>query len=71
MQERAGRTFTPEQLDWLHLIRDHVAVNLDVRVEDLWRSPFQERGGAVRAAKVFGPDRLPHLLHEINDALAA
>ena len=71
LQEREGRTFTQEQLDWLHLIRDHVAVNLDVRVDDLWRSPFQERGGAVRAAKVFGQDRLPRLLHEINDALAA
>lgn len=71
LQERAGRTFTPEQLDWLYLIRDHVAVNLDVRMEDLWRSPFRERGGAVRAASVFGQDRLPRLIHEINDALAA
>lgn len=71
LQERGGGTFTPEQLDWLHLVRDHVAVNLDVRVEDLWRSPFQERGGAIRAARVFGPARLPQLIHDINNALAA
>ena len=71
LQERGGRTFTPDQLDWLYLIRDQVAVNLDVRMDDLWRSPFQEKGGVFRAAALFGKDALPGLLDEINDALAA
>ena len=70
-QERNGRTFTPEQLDWLALIRDHVAVNLDIQPEDLWQSPFTDRGGAVRAAAIFGSADLNDLLKEINTALAA
>ena len=70
-QERAGRTFTAEQVEWLEMIRDHVAVNLDVRPDDLWRSPFEERGGAVRAKAVFDGADLGALLSEINDALAA
>ena len=71
LQERAGRAFTPDQLDWLALVRDHVAVNLDVRMDDLWGGAFGERGGPFRAAALFGQDRLPDLLAEINDALAA
>ncbi|MEM1118122.1 MAG: type I restriction-modification enzyme R subunit C-terminal domain-containing protein [Bacteroidota bacterium] len=70
-QERAGRTFSTEQIEWLEMIRDHVAVNLDVRPDDLWRSPFEERGGAVRARAVFPEADLDALLAEINDALAA
>lgn len=70
-QERAGRTFTAEQVEWLEMIRDHVAVNLDVRPDDLWRSPFEERGGAVRAKAVFDGADLGALLADLNDALAA
>ena len=70
LQERNGRTFTPDQLDWLALLRDHLAVNLDLRPGDLQRSPFRERGGAHRAAQLFGSDALQPLLAELNDALA-
>ncbi|MEM0961964.1 MAG: DEAD/DEAH box helicase family protein [Bacteroidota bacterium] len=69
-QERAGRTFTVEQIEWLEMIRDHIAVNLDMRPDDLWISPFEERGGAVRAREVFDGD-VDAILAEINDALAA
>jgi type I restriction enzyme, R subunit len=70
-QERNGRTFTPEQLEWLALIRDHVAVNLDVQPEDFWSSPFRERGGVVRASAIFGGEDFKRILSEINAALAA
>ena len=71
LQERGGRTFTVDQLGWLALLKDHVAVNLDVRMDDLWAHPFTERGGAVRATEVFGRGALGPLLAEINDALSA
>jgi type I restriction enzyme, R subunit len=70
-QERNGRTFTSEQLEWLALIRDHVAVNLDVQPEDFWSSPFRERGGVVRASAIFGGEDFKRILSEINAALAA
>ena len=70
-QERTGRTFSAEQVEWLEMIRDHVAVNLDVQPADLWRSPFEERGGAVRAREVFADADLDALLDSLNNALAA
>jgi type I restriction enzyme R subunit len=31
---KAGVTFTPEQLAWLHLIREHIATNLSIEPGD-------------------------------------
>jgi type I restriction enzyme R subunit len=67
----AGRkSFTPEQLAWLNLIRDHIATSLSIEPEDLELSPFNQRGGLGKAHQLFGTD-LPNLLNELNDALAA
>ena len=67
-QENAGRAFTPEQLEWLERIRDHVATSLGITVDDFAYTPFVESGGLGRAAQVFGDDLRP-LLDELNDAL--
>ncbi|MSQ47619.1 MAG: DEAD/DEAH box helicase [Deltaproteobacteria bacterium] len=67
----AGRQpFTPEQLAWLNLIRDHIATSLSIELEDLEFSPFNQRGGLGKAHQLFGA-RLPALLDELNEALAA
>lgn len=66
----AGATFTPEQLVWLNLIRDHIATSLSIEPEDLELSPFNQRGGLGKAHQLFG-ERLPELLDELNEALAA
>jgi type I restriction enzyme R subunit len=67
---KAGTAFTPEQLAWLNLIRDHIATSLSIEPEDLELSPFNQRGGLGRAHQLFGAD-LSNLLNELNDALAA
>jgi type I restriction enzyme, R subunit len=67
-QENAGRTFTPEQLDWLRRIRDHVAGSLGIASVDFEYTPFVEHGGLGKAARVFG-DELAPLLEELNEAL--
>jgi type I restriction enzyme, R subunit len=67
---KAGTVFTPEQLAWLNLIRDHIATSLSIEPEDLELSPFNQRGGLGKAHQLFG-EQLPRLLDELNEVLAA
>ena len=70
-EEKAGRVYTDEQRAWLTAIRDHLAVNIEIRPEDLMEAPeFSGRGGIVRARALFGA-RLPALLDELTDTLVA
>ena len=69
-QKLQGREFTPEQLEWLRMIKEHVATSLTVEVEDFELAPFFEKGGPVKAFQIFGPN-LPKILTEVNEALAA
>lgn len=69
-QEQAGRGFSPEQRQWLDMIKDHIATSAEATLDDLELSPFDQEGGPFKAAKVFGPD-LENILRELNEALAA
>jgi type I restriction enzyme R subunit len=68
-QESGGRTFTPEQMRWLGMIRDQVANSLGIEMSDFDYVPFNQEGGVGRASKLFGPD-LPNLLDDLNEALS-
>ena len=46
--------FTPEQMEWLQLVKDHIAASLSIQKEDLELSPFDCRGGLGRFYQVFG-----------------
>ena len=67
---KAGVSFTPDQLAWLSLIRDHIATSLSIEPDDLELAPFNQRGGLGKAHQLFGPG-LPGLLDELNEVLAA
>jgi type I restriction enzyme R subunit len=70
-EQRAGRTYTDEQLAWLNAIRDHLAVNAEVTVRDLQDvAAFGDKGGIVRARVLFGA-RLNEILDDLSDALVA
>ena len=69
-QEQGGQTFSPEQREWLEMIRDHIATSLQIESEDFELAPFNQKGGPVRAVQLFGAD-LPTLLTELNQVLAA
>ncbi|MGH3908317.1 MAG: type I restriction-modification enzyme R subunit C-terminal domain-containing protein, partial [Pseudonocardiaceae bacterium] len=69
-QRNAGRTFTAEQLDWLRLIRDHLAASLSIEPRELLDPPFSQRGGLGRARELFGQD-LDILLTELTEVVAA
>ena len=69
-QANRGRTFTGEQIEWLDMMRDHIATSLEVDVDDFDLTPFAAEGGLARAAKVFGAE-LSSVVLELNEVLAA
>ena len=62
--------FTDEQMEWLRLIKDHIAASLSVEPEDLDLSPFDRKGGLGRFYEVFGED-YEKILMELNVELVA
>ena len=62
--------FTDEQMDWLRLIKDHIAASLSVEPADLDLSPFDRMGGLGRFYEVFGAD-YEKILLELNVELVA
>jgi type I restriction enzyme R subunit len=69
-QEKAGVKFTAEQRQWLDAIKDHIAQSLAIEQSDFDDVPFNRMGGLGKVYQLFG-DRLPKLLDELNDRLAA
>jgi type I restriction enzyme R subunit len=62
--------FTEEQMNWLHMLRDHIAASMSVSPEHLDLSPFDSRGGLGKFYEVFGSD-YETILNEMNYALIA
>jgi type I restriction enzyme R subunit len=62
--------FTQEQIRWLEMIRDHIAANLAIDVDDFDFAPFAQQGGLGKVHQVFGSD-LNGILEELNTTLAA
>jgi type I restriction enzyme, R subunit len=69
-QTQAGTTFSPEQLHWLDMIREHIAGNLTIVPDDFEYSPFAQEGGMGRVYQLFGAE-LPKVLEALNRELAA
>jgi len=62
--------FTEEQMEWLRMIRDHIAANASISMEALRNGKFLQMGGPMKFLKLFGND-CKSLLNEMNIALAA
>ncbi|MEZ5705863.1 MAG: type I restriction-modification enzyme R subunit C-terminal domain-containing protein [Burkholderiaceae bacterium] len=62
--------FTPEQQHWLEMIRDHIAANLGIELEDFDYAPFSQQGGLGRVNQLFG-EQLPQVMDELNRELVA
>jgi type I restriction enzyme R subunit len=52
------------------MIRDHIAANLAIEVDDFDLAPFVQQGGLGRVHQVFGDD-LNKILEDLNGVLAA
>lgn len=71
LRRNAGNVhFTDEQMEWLRLIKDHIAVSLSIEQEDLDLSPFDRKGGLGKFYDVFG-DTYKAVLQEMNLELVA
>jgi type I restriction enzyme, R subunit len=67
----AGKTFTPEQEQWLQGIKAHLVENLTIDREDFNLLPlFARRGGLSQANRVFSGG-LDDMLSKLNEAVAA
>jgi type I restriction enzyme R subunit len=62
--------FTPDQLRWLEMIRDHIAANLGIEPRDFEYAPFAQHGGLGKVHQLFG-DKLDAVIEELNETLAA
>jgi type I restriction enzyme R subunit len=66
----AGEKFTGEQLEWLHMIRDHIMTSFHIERGDLDMAPFNAKGGLGKMHQLFG-DTMDTVISELNEALAA
>jgi type I restriction enzyme R subunit len=64
------RPFSPEQMAWLLAIRDRIAADAEVRVDDLDEAPFDRLGGLGQAYDLFG-EELETVVRELNEELVA
>ena len=71
LRRNAGAVhFTDEQMDWLRLIKDHIATSLSILPEDLDLTPFDRKGGLLGFYDAFG-DGYESVLREMNTELVA
>ncbi|MDZ7622164.1 MAG: type I restriction-modification enzyme R subunit C-terminal domain-containing protein [Candidatus Competibacteraceae bacterium] len=67
---RRTTAFTPEQTEWLRLIKDHIAASCAMSRDDFDYAPFADRGGLQKAWGLFGGE-LDGLMREMNEELVA
>src|SRR5207248_7630792 len=69
-QNEAGRSFTPDQRQWLTWMKDQIAGEMGISAESFEFTPFVEHGGLGKAYALFG-EQLSPLMIELTEALAA
>lgn len=72
LKKNAGQhnRFTKEQMDWLQMLKEQIAVSVHVDTGDLDYTPFDAKGGKGRMWQLFG-DEMETVMDELNEALAA
>ncbi len=71
-KQNAGKhnRFTNEQMDWLRMIKDHVASSYHIELDDLDYTPFDSQGGRGKMFQLFG-NEINEIINELNEVLAA
>lgn len=62
--------FTPEQMDWLRMIKEHIVNSYHLEIDDLDYNPFDVHGGRGKMYQLFG-NEMQTIINELNEALAA
>ncbi len=71
-KQNAGQhnRFSPEQVDWLRMIKDHIVSSYHIEVDDLDYTPFDAQGGRGRMHQLFG-NEMQDVIQELNETLVA
>lgn len=67
---RRATSFTPEQTDWLRLMKDHIASSCSIARDDFDYAELAARGGLQKAWGLFG-EELDALMAGMNEELVA
>ncbi len=67
---KRATAFTPEQMDWLRLMKDHIASSFRIERDDFDYAQLADKGGLQKAWAVF-EGQLDGLLGELNEELVA
>ncbi|SOZ34140.1 DEAD/DEAH box helicase family protein [Cupriavidus neocaledonicus] len=72
MKHHSGSSekFNEEQMNWLRMIRDHVANSFHIERDDLEMAPFDGQGGLGKMYQLFGT-QMDALLDDLNGVLVA
>lgn len=72
MKHHAGSSikFNQEQMQWLHMIRDHVINSFHFEQDDCEMAPFDAQGGLGKMYQLFGAN-MEGLIEELNKELVA
>jgi type I restriction enzyme R subunit len=65
-----GTAFTPEQTDWLRLMKEHIASSCSISRTDFDYAELADKGGLQKAWGLFGKE-LDGLMDEMNEELVA
>ena len=70
VQKETGVSYNDEQIEWLTMIKDHIAESIQITNDDFDNVPFYDKGGLIKVNNLFG-DRFNTILDELNEVLAA
>jgi type I restriction enzyme R subunit len=69
-QQGATIKFTKEQMEWLYMMKDHIATSVHLDIDDLDYTPFDSLGGRGKLNQLFGAE-METIIEELNEVLVA
>ena len=63
-------SFNDEQMDFLRMIKEHIATSFHIEFDDLDYTPFDSLGGKGKMWQLFG-EEMNEIIDELNEALVA
>lgn len=60
--------FSEEQIEWLNMMKNHIAISMQITEEDFEYTPFNNKGGLGKFYQLFG-NNYKKIIEEVNKAL--
>ena len=72
LKQNAGQhnRFTDEQMQWLRMIKEYIAMSFHIEKDDFELAPFNAAGGLGKMWQLFGEQMEP-IINELNESLVA